>query len=460
MGRIAKPQTSSDELIVGDRPPTPTRTAIAGEWGERSPALLQIIKFLNEKTSYLTYNADIFTVIFVSQCQNHWLRGIYHECQDSSQYRFSSTSLAWIGLVGGTLLCIAGSTGALLVFWHEIDHWVLTQRFGQVVPVGKPMEIATLINTVETAYAAKGWTLGGINFPEHADQPYYVWLSDTLDRIWYVFVNPYTGAIMGDREWGSSWVGIVYGLHNTLLAGDTGTLVMGITALLTLLLSITGILLWPGWRKLGAGLKIKWQNAHIKRINFDIHKVAGIVTAVFLALIGFTGFAWNVPQVNVEAGIYAATLTPQPINPVSQPISGKQPLPIAELIQRADAAIPNVPTAFMSFPRKPEDPFMVSKRQAQETYRWGNTRVYLDRFTGEVIKSSNALKPTRAEAILNQFYPLHFGTFWGIPSRILYVFVGLAPTVLMATGVVMWWYRRRVKKSNRLVGKEAIGVKQ
>jgi hypothetical protein len=85
-----------------------------------------------------------------------------------------------------------------------------------------------------------------------------VWLHAPGDRHWQALVNPYTGAVMGDREWESSWVGIIYDLHYKLLAGDTGTLIMGIVALLTLLLSITGIVLWPGWRKLMAGFKIKW----------------------------------------------------------------------------------------------------------------------------------------------------------------------------------------------------------
>jgi uncharacterized iron-regulated membrane protein len=90
---------------------------------------------------------------------------------------------------------------------------------------------------------------------------------------------------MGDRQWETSWAGIIYELHYKLLAGETGTLIMGIVALLTLILSMTGIVLWPSWRKLAAGFSIKWQHAHIKRINFDIHKVAGIITAIFLALI-------------------------------------------------------------------------------------------------------------------------------------------------------------------------------
>ncbi|WP_017651348.1 PepSY domain-containing protein [Fortiea contorta] len=34
----------------------------------------------------------------------------------------------WLGLVGGVLLCIAGLTGSVLVFWHEIDEIVLGQH--------------------------------------------------------------------------------------------------------------------------------------------------------------------------------------------------------------------------------------------------------------------------------------------------------------------------------------------
>jgi uncharacterized iron-regulated membrane protein len=264
---------------------------------------------------------------------------------------------------------------------------------------------------------------------------------------------------MGDRVWETSWVGWIYDLHYKLLAGDPGTLIMGIVALLTLILSITGIILWPGWRKLIAGFKVKWK-AHPKRVNFDIHKVAGIVTAVFLALIGFTGFAWNVPQAQVETVIYAATFTPKPKEPASKPVAGKSPLPIAEVVRRADAAMPGAKTEFISFPEKPEGVFTISKRQPQESGQWSDTRILLDTFSGEVVQVTDGLKLSRAESILNQFGPLHFGTFWGVTSKVLYVLVGLAPTLLMVTGVVMWMHRRRKKVSPQQTIDVMVGARQ
>ena len=41
--------------------------------------------------------------------------------------------------------------------------------------------------------------------------------------------------------------------------------------------------------------------------------------------------------------------------------------------------------------------------------------------------------------------PIHYGTFGGLPTRILYVFVGLSPTVLFFTGLTMYRLRRRPK---------------
>jgi uncharacterized iron-regulated membrane protein len=349
----------------------------------------------------------------------------------------------WLGLTVGILLCIAGLTGSILVFWHEIDHLVLAQRFGSLTPTGAPSAIAAIVETVKAAYASRNLILDSIAMPENAHQPYEVAFEDSAEHFLQVFVNPYTGQIMGDRQWETSWAGIIYELHYKLLAGETGTLIMGIVALLTLILSITGIVLWPGWRKLAAGFSIKWQHVHIKRINFDIHKVAGIITAIFLALTGFTGFAWNVPQAKVTEAIHAVTFTPQPADPVSKPIPGKQPLPIAELMQRADAAFPNVTTTYIEFPKKPEDVFTVGKRQPQESDKYGNTSIMLDQFSGQVVQLQDGVNPNRAEAIINQFGAVHFGTFGGVPTRILYVFVGLAPSVLLTTGFVMWWHRKR-----------------
>lgn len=55
----------------------------------------------------------------------------------------------------------------------------------------------------------------------------------------------------------------------------------------------------------------------------------------------------------------------------------------------------------------------------------------------------NSKTASLGDRILNAFVPMHYGTFGGNLTRILYVFVGLSPTILFVTGLVMYRLRRR-----------------
>ncbi|MEH2452131.1 PepSY-associated TM helix domain-containing protein [Nostoc sp.] len=99
----------------------------------------------------------------------------------------------------------------------------------------------------------------------------------------------------------------------------------------------------------------------------------------------------------------------------------------------------------MSIASKPEEVLTFSFKLPQEDKDYGQSTVYLDQYSGKVLRVDNSLKMSLGDRILNSFGPLHFGTFWGLPSRIFYVFVGLAPLILFITGFVMWRYRYRAK---------------
>ncbi len=358
----------------------------------------------------------------------------------------------YIGLVVGLLLIIVGLTGSLLVFQHEIDQFLVQRQCGQVIPQQQRVSIESVLNTVKTAYSDRpDLKLNSIDIhPENNVYKVRFFASD--DKRTEVFVNSYTGKILGDRIWDNSLIGVTFKLHFALLAGRTGEIIVGIAALLLLILSITGIILWSGWRKLISGFKIRWRS-HPKRVNFDIHKVAGIVTAIFLAFTAFTGFCWNFSEV-AEPAIYAITLTPNAAKPVSVPIAGT-PLGITQIIQTADAALPGAETTFINLGKKPENAIAVYKKRPQELNEYGDSVVYLDRYSGKILKLQDGLNLSLADKVLNSFSPLHYGTFWGLPTRILYIFVGLAPLILFVTGYALWRYRYRVKFDTAIVDKDS-----
>jgi uncharacterized iron-regulated membrane protein len=181
----------------------------------------------------------------------------------------------------------------------------------------------------------------------------------------------------------------------------------------------------------------------IKLAMITQRKVAGIISVVFLAMIAFTGFCWNF-STQTEPLIYAATFSPQPVEPVSQVIPGKATMNLGTILQRAETALPGGQITHIGLPTEETGVFHIGKKMPGETDRWGASSVDFDRYTGKVLKTVDATKSlSLGETVLNSFTPIHYGTFGGLPTRILYVFVGLSPTILFITGLIMYSLRRR-----------------
>ncbi|UBF26360.1 PepSY domain-containing protein [Kovacikia minuta CCNUW1] len=354
-----------------------------------------------------------------------------------------------LGLVIGLVAIVVGLTGSALVFQHEMNDFLMHHQVGRIVPTGDRLDPDTVLERVKANYAAQPEVkFERVYLPAQLTDPYKVAFTSPTNGWSEIIVHPYTGAILKSQPWDTSFFGIVYRLHYALLFDQIGTTIVGVIALLMCILTITGIVLWPGWRKLLAGFKIKWA-AHPKRISFDLHKVTGILAAVFLFLAFFTGFCWNFYDFTKPL-IYAATLTPVPKDPVSQVVVGKAPIKLHEVLKRADAALPGTSTVSILLPEKPEGAFTVRKRFPGEVEHWGRSEVAIDQYSGAVLQVSDKHKLALGDAVMDAFAPLHYGTFGGLPTRIFYVFVGLAPLILGITGFVMWWYRWRRKKGDRI----------
>jgi uncharacterized iron-regulated membrane protein len=348
----------------------------------------------------------------------------------------------YIGLVVGLLLVFIGLSGSLLVFKPEIEQFIITQQVGRITPQAKMVSIDAIAETGKAAIGNRpDLTFDSIRLPANPTLPYQVGFFDATNQLTRLFIHPYTGKIMGWIESDSSIERVILKLHYGLLAGRIGEIVVGITGLLLFILSLTGLFLWTGWRKLIVGFKIKW-NAHPKRVNFDIHKVVGIIVTVFLTLTAFTGFCWNFSDFSYPV-IYATTFTRELPEVTSKVIPGKSPLQLSELLENSNTIFPNATTFSVSIPSKTDDAVYIRKRQAYETLFYGQSGVYLDRYSGKLLRIVDSRKQSWGESLIAAFQPLHYGTFGGVSTRIFYVFVGLAPLILFVTGFRMWWYRKK-----------------
>lgn len=340
----------------------------------------------------------------------------------------------YVGVMVGILVTIIGLTGSLLVFYQEIDHSLNPQLF-QVVPQGKQVSSDSILKPVRQANP--DLKLDSIELPRQPEETYKVWMKSKDDKWVQVYVNPYTGAILGSRQWGRTLMTFIYDIHITLLAGSVGEIVVGICGILLLLLSVTGLILWPGWRRFATGFKIRWHSP-AQLVNYDIHKVGGILSVVFLVLIASTG-AGMIFHTQAEQAVHGLLGTPKPPEPKSTLVASQPRMALDAVLQKADAALPGATTTYISLPDKPDGAITVSKKLPQEVTPSGRSSVAVDQYSGKVLWVENSLEAPLATRIMNALFPLHIGIYGGLRMRILYVLIGLTPAVLFITGFALWW---------------------
>ena len=234
-----------------------------------------------------------------------------------------------------------------------------------------------------------------------------------------MFVNPYTGAILGTTDHPSKvtvFVGWVHQLHVRLLAGNWGERLVDIATAGIFLLVPTGVYLW--WDK--KRLTLKW-TASWRRVNWDLHNVAGLYGSVLIFLLAATGLL-----VAFETPLYWMTRS-EPWRPEAAPHSvplgpdgsdGHAPA-LDALMLAAERALPGSETYQIQLPMRPRSSLQLLQRKPGTP---GHSTVYFDRYDGRILRVDDLSKLPRAYRahFLNQ--AIHMGTILGLPSKILLSF--------------------------------------
>ena len=257
-----------------------------------------------------------------------------------------------------------------------------------------------------------------------------------------ILVDPATGRVLGQLP-EQSWVRTIQDVHYNLLGGRTGRIVNGAGAGLLLLMCATGLVIWwPGMAAWRRGFTINFRRGW-KRVNWELHSTVGIWCVTLIAMWAVTGlyFVWPSSFRNVVDAVSSVTVT---TTPTSGPLSGTAHRPgWRELIALAERTIPNQYVQRVVPPSNDKDAFLVmfSPVRPAPAGREQLTPVYLDQFTGVVLQEPPRPHRSAGDVIMDWTVPLHVGSFGGLPVRIAWLILGLAPPLLFVTGFIMWWSR-------------------
>lgn len=387
----------------------------------------------------------------------------------------------WCGLFIAGFLFVAGLTGAVIAWDHEIDEWVNPGLFqaasGATDSPLAPLELARRAEADDPRLR--------VSFLPLALEPGHAAMLGVAARIDPVTGAPYalgfnqlaldpaTGHAQGRRQWGQismsreNLLPFLYKLHYTMHIPkgwgiDFGVWLMGVVSavwivdcFLALCISFPSV---KTWRK---SLSFRLRQGGAK-LNFDVHRSGGVWVWGLLLMLAVTSVSLNLgTQIMRPLVSVFSPLTPSPF----QLRQGSRERELAEPLLRREQilAIAEAEGRQRGWAAPPGSIFYAQRfgiygvtfftpDNDRDDNGLGNEVLYLDGGTGAILGVKVPGEGTWGDVFMQAQLPLHSGRLLGTPGRVLMSLMGLAVAALSVTGLVIWVRKRRARRANQLRG--------
>jgi uncharacterized iron-regulated membrane protein len=361
----------------------------------------------------------------------------------------------WLGLALMILFVPLGLSGVVLTWDDAIDHALNPQRYAVHGP-------ATLAPSAYAASALQAMGPGGriaqLRYPDE-DGPVVVMAVDAPGKAgglgrdhdhggqrqsghrasvkdkrgrpgqMMLWLDPQTARVLDKQGRDSGLIRIAHNFHGNLLVPGFGRALVGLLGVSMVLMAVAGIWLW--WPPVSNVIKgFRWRRGD-RRLDTNLHHLAGFWIALPLAAQAFTGVWMSWPQMMATVGLAPAR---------TGPMERARMVPAATTQLNADQALEDA--------RKgtPGQPSMIAW-PVGDSGQWrvtvGKTELLVDDGTGAATPAPP--RPGNGLAMTMRHY--HDGTTLGTPWRVLMILFGLSPTLLAITGLTMWLRGRRWRKA-------------
>jgi uncharacterized iron-regulated membrane protein len=373
----------------------------------------------------------------------------------------------YLGFSAGAALVLIGLTGSILVFHLEIDEWLNPQLLRVVPQPGGESAYRPIDEITGAAMRVmpEGSQMTFGQYPRH-DAVAYRWnvlipsvpnAKAPMDfELHHVFVNPYSAEVIGSRlvrpvglagAVPRTFIGFVFALHYALLLprmgdppfGDTVVAILGMVLISSL---FSGLYLWwprrGGWR---SALTIK-RKAHVRRLNFDLHKTAGVYFAIVLLGIFVSGVYLNL-RAPFHAVVRLFSPTVDRFEIQSHVLPGHPSISLGEAMHAVESHSPGGRTEWLYLPKKPTGTYTVCQRDVEGLSVVLSRRcVVVDRYSGQILHVQSPERGTAGEYFIQWQWPVHSGQAFGMTGRWTVFASGLICPLLFGTGGYLWWRKR------------------
>ena len=348
----------------------------------------------------------------------------------------------WSSLVCTVFMLLLCLTGLPLIYYHEIGHLLDTGEEAPAMPADTPRgNIDAVLASAKELYPGKI----AMYMSQEIDEPaiWNVTLGDHPNDEHYkpIAVDARSTKVIGEPAFeGGVFMSTMLRLHVDLFAGLYGKLFLGLMGFLLIVAVVSGAVLYaPFMRKLDFGEVRHHRSRVIKWL--DLHNMLGIVTLVWVFVVGATG------MVNTWADLMLDHWRSAEMAEMLKPYEGQPKVErmasIHEAILRAEAAEPGMKVDFVAFPGTP---FTSSHHYG--VYMRGDeafsSRLYkpvlIDAATGDITDRREL--PWYLTALLLS-KPLHFGDYGGQAMKLLWALLDIATIIILGSGLYLWLKRSR-----------------
>jgi uncharacterized iron-regulated membrane protein len=380
--------------------------------------------------------------------------------QPPSRYPYRHLFWKWhlySGLLGTPLLILIAVTGAILVFAPEIDHW-LRPDLWRIEPATAVAGVSdqSLFDTVRARHP----DVPILSYKQNTrpDEPYqFMLFKPGMSGVLDVWINPYSGELVGERHRETAFVRIMEQLHRRLLTGEIGSSIIELMTGWGIVLCLTGLFMW--WprtrRQLRQGLTTTTRGGAY-RFVWRLHNAVGGWTAAAILILALTGMVFSTFTGAMYQRVAKAAGATNPLfqGPQSTVVPGASTVSLDVVIAQARREAAGVPFS-VQIPAKPDGGIIIhtltnSRASLGELLR---TRSWsFDRYSGKLLQTAGWSEVHPIRQFWYYSLVLHFGSVFGLPTKILATLACLAIPILGFTGYLIWWWKgRREKRTTRVV---------
>jgi uncharacterized iron-regulated membrane protein len=419
----------------------------------------------------------------------------------------------WVGLFIAAFLVLAGLTGAVISWDHELDEWLNPHLFETGSEGDKYLSPTDLAARVEAADPRRRVVYFPTQFKPGVAAAFSVTgrvdpATQRQHEIGHnqVFIDPVSGRVLGERDWGKAALDrehllpFLYKLHYSLHIPSFadidrwGIWFMGVVGLVWLFDCFVGVYLTlpgprrrlpasgaayvdveapdapPGsatarswWQRWKPAWQIKWR-ASSYRVNLDLHRAFGLWLWLLVLILAFTSLSMNLQFEIVRPALQVVSkLTPNPFE-TRVPHSRHAPIEpardFAAVLVRAGREAAErgwtEPPGFAFYSPEYGIYLVGFHPLGGDPHDLGGLRVkrlYLDGVDGRVLGDEVPLSGTAADVFMQLQFPLHSGRIAGVAGRVVITIMGLVVAMVSITGIVIFLRKRASRIKAKLVNR-------